>query len=43
MVLVRLQPGVLYTFESIDEGNSISNLFAMRTQNTEKEVDYENE
>lgn len=26
-VLIRLEPGVIYTFESIDEGDSISNLF----------------
>ncbi len=26
-VIIRLQPGVVYTFESVDEGNSISNLF----------------
>lgn len=26
-VIIRLQPGVVYTFESVDEGNSISSLF----------------
>ena len=26
-VIIRLQPGVIYSFESVDEGNSISNLF----------------
>lgn len=26
-VIIRLQPGIVYTFESVDEGNSISNLF----------------
>lgn len=29
-VIIRLQPGVVYTFESVDEGNSISNLFRNR-------------
>ncbi len=43
LVIARLQPGILYTFESVDEGNSISNLFAKRVQNTEEEVNYENE
>lgn len=26
-VIIRLEPGIIYTFESVDEGNSISNLF----------------
>lgn len=29
-VIIRLQPGVVYTFESVDENNSISNLFMSR-------------
>ena len=29
-VIIRLQPGIVYTFESVDEGNSISNLFQKR-------------
>lgn len=42
LVLARLQPGVLYTFEDADEGNAISTLFSRRKQNLE-EISYENE
>lgn len=42
LVLVRLKPGLLYTFESVDEGNSISTLFSRRAQNRE-EISYENQ
>ncbi len=40
-VLIRLEPGVIYTFESVDEGDSISNLF--KTQGAVLgEVEYSN-
>jgi len=40
-VIIRLQPGKLYTFESIDEGNCISALFAGKTA-AEEAVEYSN-
>lgn len=40
-VIIRLQPGVVYSFESVDEGNTISNLFQKHTSNS-CEVEYAN-
>ena len=39
--ILRLKPGILYTFENTDESNSISSLFSRRVRNRE-EVSYEN-
>lgn len=41
-VLIRLKPGVLYTFESVDEGNSIDGLFRRRAAQTVADVEYAN-
>lgn len=40
-VIIRLKPGVVYTFESIDEENSISNLFQMKNM-TSVQIEYSN-
>ena len=40
-VIIRLQPGVVYTFESVDEGNSISSLFQKKPAVTGS-VEYSN-
>lgn len=40
-VIIRLQPGIVYTFESVDESNSISNLFRGKT-NIAESVEYAN-
>ncbi len=40
-LIIRLEPGKVYTFESVDEGNSISNLFAC-TSVKEETVEYSN-
>lgn len=40
-VLIRLEPGKVYTFRSVDENNSISNLFRNKSA-TEAAVEYSN-
>jgi len=40
-VIIRLEPGVVYTFESVDEHNSISGLFCTNTATVEN-VEYAN-
>lgn len=40
-VLIRLQPGIVYSFESIDEGNSISNLFQNKSMSS-SQMEYAN-
>lgn len=39
-VLIRLRPGVLYSFESIDEENSLHNIFAKSVASSAGEVNY---
>lgn len=41
-VIIRLKPGVLYTFESVDEGNGIDNIFRIKAASVDEEVDYRN-
>ncbi len=41
-VTLRLRPGVVYTFEDVDEANGIDRLFAKRAANAEHEVQYAN-
>jgi len=41
-VIIRLKPGVLYSFESIDEGNGIDNLFRTKAPDAAVEMDYSN-
>ena len=40
-VIIRLEPGVVYTFESVDEQNSISGLFRSNTATSET-IEYAN-
>ena len=40
-LIIRLQPGVVYSFESVDEGNSISNLFGKNSA-IDANVEYAN-
>ena len=41
-VIIRLKPGVLYSFESADEGNGIDNLFRADISADVTEMDYSN-
>ena len=40
-VIIRLEPGIIYTFESVDEDNSISKLFQMKNM-TSVQMEYSN-